>query len=256
MIYQFDRPCRQPGTAGRATACTTVVRPSAVCVADSGSTEPLTGGVVSNPARLGRGAWQVQSAAAPTTTDAGPSPDSGQAQPAGLPEGRQAARRLFGGWEFDRERGRPDHGQQGHGPQHRVTCRYQPGRWPKRAMATKLSVPQMVPARTTPGCPSTCAVWSGRSADPRGVQGLDQGRGYQAVPEGFSVGWIRNLPMVDTRQLTRCPPFGCNRPGPIVGPPGFRWPVRFPRRCGCARTVRWAGRKSCRPRPDQCGPTP
>ena len=42
---------------------------------------------------------------------------SGRPQPAGLFEGRQTAGRLFFWWRLGRQRGGPDHGQQGHGPQ-------------------------------------------------------------------------------------------------------------------------------------------
>lgn len=66
--------------------------------------------------------------------------------------------------------------------------------WPKSAMATKLPGLQMTPARTAPGCPLVCAVWSGQSSDPRGAQGLDEGRGYRMSMKGSPQGGSGTCP--------------------------------------------------------------
>lgn len=76
------------------------------------------------------------------------------------------------------------------------------------AMATKLPAPQIFSAWTAPGCPSGCAVESGRPADPRNVQGLDQGWGHQAVPEGV----LRRLNPEPATVALRPTQFRCNRP--------------------------------------------
>ena len=93
--------------------------------------------------------------------------------------------------------------------------------WPKRVMATKLPAPQMIPARTAPGCPSGCAVGFGRPADPRNVQGLDQGWGHRAVPEGV----LRRLNPEPATVALGPSRLRCNRPAVLDRSTQTQFPV-------------------------------
>ncbi len=98
--------------------------------------------------------------------------------------------------------------------------------WLNRAVATKLSAPQMT-ANTDRTRMSVRLCRLVRSK--RGSPDVDQGQGHRAVLRRISAGWIRNRSIVATPKLTRPPPnlyqsrmimaLQCRRAGPS-GYPG------------------------------------